>query len=103
MVSTNASRTRAPAVDGWEIAIKAALGTLDNVPEDLKGFIGEQLWENAFTVLPIRPDPVLDVHTLPLHHRDPFDRLLLVQALAEDIPLLSRGPQFAPYSVNVIW
>jgi PIN domain nuclease of toxin-antitoxin system len=79
------------------------LDKLDNVPEDLKGFIGEQIWENAFTVLPILLDPVLDVHTLPRHHRDPFDRLLLVQALAEDIPLLGRGPQFAPYSVHVIW
>jgi PIN domain nuclease of toxin-antitoxin system len=70
MASTNASRAPAPALSGWEIAIRAALGKLDNVPEDLKAFIGEQIWENAFTVLPIRLDPVLDVHTLPRHHRE---------------------------------
>jgi len=91
------------AVSGWEIAIKAALGKLDNVPEDLNGFIGEQISENTFTVLPIHLEHVLGVHALPQHHRDPFDRLLIVQALAEDIPLLSRDPQFAPYSVNVVW
>lgn len=91
------------AVSGWEIAIKAALGRLDNVPEDLKAFIYEQISENAFKVLPIHLQHVLGVYSLPQHHRDPFDRLLVVQALAENLPLLSRDSKFAPYSVNVIW
>lgn len=91
------------AVSGWEIAIKAALGRLGNVPGDLKGFIDEQISENAFKVLPIHLEHVLGVYSLPQHHQDPFDRLLIAQALAEDIPMLSRDPQFVSYSVNVVW
>jgi PIN domain nuclease of toxin-antitoxin system len=91
------------AVSGWQIAIKASLVKLDNVPEDLKGFIGEQISEYAFKILPIHLDHVLCVYALPQHHRDPFDRLLIAQALAEDIPLLSRNSEFAPYSANVVW
>lgn len=91
------------AVSGWEIAIKAALGKLDNVPKDLRGFINKQVADNAYKVLSTNLDHVLGVHSLPLHHRDSFDRLLIAQALAEGLPLLSIDSEFAPYPVNVIW
>lgn len=91
------------AVSGWEIAIKATLGKLDYVPKDLRGFINKQVADNAYKVLPINLDHVLGVHSLPLYHRDPFDRLLIAQALAEGLPLLSIDSEFGPYPVNVIW
>lgn len=91
------------AASGWEIAIKASLGKLDNVPEDLVGFVSEQISENAFEVLPVHLDHVLGVHALPQHHKDPFDRLLIAQAVAEGVPLLSGDTEFASYFIEVIW
>lgn len=91
------------AVSGWEIAIKASLGKLDNIPADLESFVIEEISGNAFEVLPIRLDHSLRVHTLPWHHKDPFDRLLIAQAVVEEVPLLSRDPEFEPYLVEVIW
>lgn len=87
---------------GWEIAIKARLGKLQ-VPEGLGRFLTEQLSRNAIQVLPIHLSHTLHVYTLPNHHRDPFDRLLVSQALLENLPMLSADPQLARYMVEVVW
>lgn len=90
------------AASGWEIAIKARLGKLQ-VPEDLGRFLTEQLSRNAIRVLPVHLSHTLHVYTLPNHHRDPFDRLLVSQALLENLPVLSADPQLARYAVEVVW
>jgi PIN domain nuclease of toxin-antitoxin system len=90
------------AASGWEIAIKARLGRL-RVPEDLGRFLPEQLSRNAIRVLPIHLSHALRVYGLPDHHRDPFVRLLVSQALLENLPVLSADPQLARYAVEVIW
>ena len=90
------------AASGWEIAIKARLGKL-RVPEDLRRFLTEQLSRNAIQVLPIHLSHALHVYTLPDHHRDPFDRLLISQSLLENLPVLSADPQLAQYAIEVIW
>ena len=90
------------AASGWEIAIKARLGKLQ-VPEDLGRFLTGQLSRNAIRVLPIHLSHALHVYTLPDHHRDPFDRLLVSQALLENLPMLSANPQLARYAVEVVW
>jgi PIN domain nuclease of toxin-antitoxin system len=89
------------AASGWEIAIKASLGKL-KLPDDLQGFVSEQLRINAIHVLPIQMAHALHVYTLPGHHRDPFDRLLVAQSQLEQIPILTDDPQIAQYSVTVI-
>jgi len=90
------------AASGWEIAIKADLGKLE-VPGDLERFLTEQLTRNAVETLPIYLSHALHTHTLPGHHRDPFDRLLVSQAFLEKLPLLSADPQISRYPVEVIW
>lgn len=90
------------AASGWEIAIKASLGKVE-VPEDLERFLAEQLSRNAIQVLPIYLNHALHVYTLPVHHRDPFDRLLISQAALEELTVLSADPQFARYPVPLAW
>ncbi len=90
------------AASGWEIAIKARLGWLQ-VPGDLHTYLLRQLTENYTSVLPIHLSHALRVCALPDHHRDPFDRLLVAQAIVEEIPLLSADPRIARYPVEVVW
>ncbi|MEZ4837309.1 MAG: type II toxin-antitoxin system VapC family toxin [Caldilineaceae bacterium] len=89
-------------VSGWEIAIKSGLGRL-NLSEDLQTFVAEQLRINTIRVLPIEMGHALHVYTLPHHHRDPFDRMLVAQSQVEKIPIVTRDPLIARYAVNVIW
>ena len=90
------------AASGWEIAIKAGLGRL-RIPENLERFLTEELAQNAIQVLPVYLSHALRVYTLPPHHRDPFDRLLISQALLGKLPVLTADPQIAIYPVDVIW
>ena len=54
-------------------------------------------------MLPVRPAHLDEVARLPLHHRDPFDRLIVAQAVAEGVPVVSRDGEFGPYPVTVLW
>ncbi len=90
------------AASGWEIAIKAQLGRL-RLPDDPERFIPDQLTANAIQSLPIQMSHALHVYTLPNHHRDPFDRMLVAQAQLENLAILSADPQVAQYPVEVIW
>ncbi len=86
----------------WEIAIKISLGKwqLNRAYEE---FINIGLNQYDFQVLPILPIHTAALIKLPFHHRDPFDRLLAAQALAEDIPLVSTDAIFDQYGVNRLW
>lgn len=90
------------AASGWEIAIKARLGKL-KLPDDLPAFVSEQLRINAIQTLSIQVAHALHVATLPGHHHDPFDRMLVAQSQLEQLPILTIDPQIAKYSVTVIW
>lgn len=90
------------AVSSWEIVLKTALGRLE-LPEPASRFIPVQVEANAFGVLPLHLAHTLAVHGLPDHHRDPFDRLLIGQALTEGIPIVSGDRQMARYQIRVIW
>ena len=90
------------AASGWEIAIKTRIGKL-RLADDLHGFVSEQLRINAIQVLPIQMAHALHMATLPDHHRDPFDRMLVAQSQLEQLPILTIDPQIAQYSVTVIW
>ncbi len=90
------------AVSGWEIAIKAGLGKLE-LPDPPAKFVNEQLSKNDLEVLPIHLRHTLGVYELPDHHRDPFDHLLISQALVERLPILTADPNFSRYPVEAIW
>ena len=90
------------AATGWEITIKTKLGRLQ-LPDEPQRFILEQLSLNAIQSLPIQMSHALHVFTLPDHHRDPFDRILISQAQLEGLPILTADPQIALYPVEIIW
>lgn len=86
------------AVCLWEIAIKARLGKL-NAPADLP----EQLERFAFEPLPVTSRHAWAVRDLPAHHSDPFDRLLVAQAITEGATVVSRDTAFDDYGVARTW
>ena len=72
----------------WEIAIKIGLGKY-TLPEPYQVFMEREIADNDFRILPIEPRHTAVLTTLPLHHRDPFDRLIVAQAMVEGIPLVN--------------
>jgi len=85
------------AATAWEIAIKVASGKLD-APDNL----AEELREHRFQELPVRVDHALLAGALPEHHRDPFDRMLIAQAILEDLTLVTRDRIFEKYDVTLL-
>ena len=86
----------------WEIAIKHSLGRLD-LQMPLPDFVRQHLAPKRIAVLQITVPHILKVATLPHHHRDPFDRLLIAQTLTENVSLVSADSAFAQYGVQLIW
>jgi PIN domain nuclease of toxin-antitoxin system len=78
----------------WEASVKAALGKLKVAPEDLIAGIGL----SKFSELPVTGHHAVRVATLPMHHRDPFDRLLIAQTMHEQLRLLTADPILKQYS-----
>ncbi len=87
---------------GWEIAIKSRLGRL-RVPDDFERFMTDQLQLNDFRVLPVELAHALHVRSLPDHHRDPFDRMLVAQSRIEGLPIVGRDKRLEPYGVELLW
>lgn len=90
------------AVSSWEIAIKAALKKLV-LPEEPSRYVPSRLAEQGMLSLSIEHNHALRVYSLPQHHKDPFDRLLIAQAQVEDLPIMTADRQFKDYDVNLIW
>ncbi len=86
----------------WEMQIKLQLGKLKlNLP--LGEVIESQRQTNNIEILPVTLEHVLALESLPAHHKDPFDRLLIAQANVEGAVLVSRDSVFTSYSVKVVW
>ena len=86
----------------WELAIKLSLGKL-RLPQSLDRFIQEQLTRNSFVLVALDFRHVIRVADLPFHHRDPFDRVLVAQALQDDLAIVSADRVFRKYGVTVVW
>ena len=85
----------------WEIAIKVSLGKLElKTPFNQ---INNKLEENGFEILPVTFEDTLLLSGLPFHHRDPFDRILIAQAMTNKMTIISKDKQFLSYAINVIW
>ena len=93
-----AERVFVSAATAWEIGIKRALGKLAG-----KGAVAALLSDYGFTELPISIAHAQALERLPPHHRDPFDRMLIAQALAEDLVLVSADKLLARYGAPVVW
>jgi PIN domain nuclease of toxin-antitoxin system len=86
----------------WEIGIKMSTGKYTlTVPHDV--FFDSAIAANGFLVLPIEPRHTGGLIGLPFHHKDPFDRLLIAQAVVEGIPVVSADAAFDPYPVRRVW
>lgn len=86
----------------WEVAIKHSLGKLQ-LAAPFEELFPHHLSLNSIALLAIHLDHVTRVSSLPFHHRDPFDRLLVAQALVEGIPILSGDDALDAYGVERIW
>jgi PIN domain nuclease of toxin-antitoxin system len=85
----------------WEMTIKTSIGKLilsRHVHEVMTAYV-----ESGAIILPISPDHALATANLPWHHRDPFDRMLIAQALYEGLILVSRDSMFASYELKTLW
>jgi PIN domain nuclease of toxin-antitoxin system len=89
-------------VNGWEVQIKAQLGKL-TLAKPLRVILEQEQTTNAFRLLPVTMDHVYALDRFPLHHRDPFDRLLLAQADQERLILVTHDPKLSAYSVPLLW
>ena len=85
----------------WEIAIKHGLGKL-KLPDDPDSYIPERLMTNRMRVLPIGLTHTLGIGRLPLHHRDPFDRILIAQAQTENLIVITADRLFSLYDIEVL-
>jgi len=82
----------------WELAIKISRGDLKADLEELRS----ALYSNGFTILPITVEHACVTATLPWHHKDPFDRMLVAQAITEPLRLMTADQQLEPYSALVV-
>jgi PIN domain nuclease of toxin-antitoxin system len=87
-------------VSVWEIQIKVQLGKLQ-MHKPLRDVIVSQQNTNNFTILPVFLPHVLALNELPLHHKDPFDRLIIAQAITEDLTVLSTDSNFSRYTIKL--
>ena len=90
------------AASTWELAIKSSVGKL-RLPEPLGAYLDTRLSQQGIHVLPIAQSHAAAVESLPHHHRDPFDRMLVAQAQVDGLSLVSGDPRLADYGVNLIW
>jgi len=86
----------------WEALIKARIGKLA-LPRPAGDYLTSKMSANGVSVLPIKLEHVLQIERLQLHHRDPFDRMLIAQCVEEGWPVITSDPAFKKYPVRVIW
>jgi PIN domain nuclease of toxin-antitoxin system len=98
LIRDPANRLFASAASIWEIAIKASLGKIEVEPVALD----TALRDGGFLELPVSSRHGMQVALLPLHHRDPFDRLLVAQSMCESMPLLTGDRALAAYGPLVM-
>ncbi len=86
----------------WEMQIKIGIGKLhfDNL---LSEIVAQQREINELKILPIKLKHIWQLNNLPLHHKDPFDRMIISQAITENLPILTIDNIFNQYPINTIW
>jgi PIN domain nuclease of toxin-antitoxin system len=102
LIENESSVVRFSAISALEIAIKVSIGKLQ-LSDSPKDFILSQTSALSMVSLPVTLAHAIRVASLPLHHRDPFDRLLVAQAQVEGIPLMTADEEVAAYDVEIIW
>ena len=86
----------------WEVLIKVRIGKLP-LPLPAGKYLTGQMSTNGVSVLSVKLEHVLQIEKLQLHHRDPFDRILIEQSVEEGWPIITADPMFKMYPIRVIW
>ncbi len=102
IVSSTEQEIAVSLVSLWELAIKIAKGNLPQVGSSIQNVLREMDAQDL-NLLPVRIAHLLRLEPLPLLHKDPFDRLLIAQALEENLPVVTADRIFPAYGVQVIW
>jgi PIN domain nuclease of toxin-antitoxin system len=102
LICDPANRKFVSTATAWEVAIKVSRKKLD-IGGPYRGFFHQHMVRNNFDWLTISDEHLATVVDLPFHHKDPFDRLLVAQALVENSPIVSCDVAFDPYGVTRLW
>lgn len=86
----------------WEIAVKLRIGKLE-LDRPLERLFADLISEQGLELLPVSHEHCTRLCNLPLHHRDPFDRMLVVQAQHAGVPLMTADPKFKAYDIRLLW
>lgn len=86
----------------WEIGIKVSKGKL-LLNEPFVDFVQHAVHDNGFSLLPINTAHIERLLSLPFHHKDPFDRILVAQALVENVPLVTCDKDILRYPITQVW
>jgi PIN domain nuclease of toxin-antitoxin system len=86
----------------WEMAIKVSMNKL-TLQTAFTNLVIQQVYGNAIEVLEIRPEHLDVLAKMPFHHKDPFDRLIIAQSIAESIAVISKDGEFGKYPVTLLW
>jgi len=90
------------AVSTWEVALKHALGRL-RLPAPPERYVPTQRTKHEIAFLPLHEEATLSLKRLPRIHKDPFDRMLICQALVHDLVILTPDPLVSQYTVGTMW
>ncbi len=96
------NRTKISVVSLWEMTIKIGTGKL-TLARPFEELFPKQLILNEIEILPIKLEHISVLAQLPLYHRDPFDRMIIAQTIAENLQVISKDKIFQKYPVKVIW
>ena len=102
LIEDSANEKFVSAASLWEIAIKHSLGKLD-LSDDFDVLFPNQLEVNGFEMVPVKTAHLSNLISLPFHHRDPFDRLLIAQTVAENMQIVSVDRVFDSYNISRHW
>jgi PIN domain nuclease of toxin-antitoxin system len=86
----------------WEITIKIAKGGLPELGSSVQ-YLLDEVREQRFELLPLRPEHLFALGRIDRHHRDPFDRMIIAQGSTERLPVVTNDPSFKKYPVEVFW
>ena len=101
-ISDPANAVFISVVNVWEIVLKTGIGKM-TLQDPIDLLVDRQCATNGFQLLPIEYRHVLALQGLPYHHRDPFDRILMAQAIADTLTIVTCDPLFANYPVVTLW
>jgi len=102
MLMDDANTLHVSIVSAWEVSIKASLGKLPEFHGGVQAFLA-RIDDMPITLLPITRHSLAMIETLPFHHRDPFDRLLIATAMTEGMTILTADENIQKYDVSSAW